>query len=199
MAQTTYQQTVTLETIGQRIYVAGNTFPIKDRLKRAGCHWDGDRKQWWIGAAKRSEIESVVTHAPTSSTSQQGSGDRTPDRNADVKARATYKGKDYYVLAETRDGAKLLLAARNGAFQFWAAREASQITKTYGRENYRSGRTEYPTLGGMIRRAEQWRQMSADERADASRASDLGGRCRCQRPIDEGDGECMLCGYAICD
>lgn len=51
---------VTIEKSGARLYFAGNTFPLKDQLKKLGCHWDGDRKQWWIGTAKRAEAEQLV-------------------------------------------------------------------------------------------------------------------------------------------
>lgn len=185
---------ITLRTEGARVYIIGNTFPLKDAIKSAGGHCDGTRKAWWVGRAKATEIERVIattSTAPSSPTSSQG--DRTPDQGASVKARATYKGKDYYVLAETRDGAKMLLAARNGAFQFWAAREATQITKTYGRENYRSGRTEYPTLGGMIRRAEELRQ--AKQTGACPRCEERERRGLQAPYFGSGDyDECGLCG-----
>jgi hypothetical protein len=51
---------VTIESIKARLYFAGSTYPIKDRLRSLGAHWDGDRKQWWIGAAKRADAEALV-------------------------------------------------------------------------------------------------------------------------------------------
>lgn len=51
---------VTIEKTGSRIYFTGNTFAIKDQLKKLGAHWDADRKQWWIGAAKRADAEALV-------------------------------------------------------------------------------------------------------------------------------------------
>ncbi|OFW05628.1 MAG: hypothetical protein A3H96_11245 [Acidobacteria bacterium RIFCSPLOWO2_02_FULL_67_36] len=187
---------ITLQPAGTRIYIDGNTYPIKDQLRRAGCHWDGERKAWWIGAAKRADIEHLVS----SDTVQQQSAaepqrDATPDASASVRARASYKGRDYYVLAETRDRSKLLLAARNGQFQFWAAAEATQITKTYGRENYRSGRTEYPTLGGMIRRAEEWR--AARQQGDTMPQGHRYECEECGEMVTHGDGSsCWETGCA---
>lgn len=188
-------QTISLDTVGARIYFRGNTYPIKDRVKALGAHWDGDQRAWWIGAAKRAAAEALVTGC--ASTATTGGDDRTPDRNARVRARVRYKGKDYYLLAE--GGGRLLLAARNGTFQFWAAREAAQITKQYGRENYRTGRTEYPRLGTMIERAEAWKSMSREDRAraledaEARRTGDRcpcsGGACRCGS-----DSPCCMCG-----
>lgn len=185
---------VTLQPIGTRIYVVGNTYAtyaIKDALKRAGCHWDGERKAWWIGAAKRPDIEHLVSSTPAPQAEAQG--DRKPDEHANVRARVEYKGREYYMLAETRDGAKLLLAARNGQFQFWAAREATQTVKTYGRENYRSGRTEYPMLGGMIARAAEWQQKSPEQRqqAEYDRGWQGNGCSECRRLGDW----CKRCAF----
>lgn len=46
---------VTLERVGRRTYFVGNTFPIKDLIRNSGGHWDGDRKQWWIGSQEYAE------------------------------------------------------------------------------------------------------------------------------------------------
>lgn len=50
----------TLEKVGSRLYFVGSPFAAKDAIKRLGGHWDGDRRQWWIGAAKRADAESLV-------------------------------------------------------------------------------------------------------------------------------------------
>jgi hypothetical protein len=56
---------ITLQREGSRVYVAGNTYPVKDAIKAAGGHWDGDRKQWWVGAAKQPDLEkSLATVKP---------------------------------------------------------------------------------------------------------------------------------------
>lgn len=191
---------ITLTDAGARIYLTGDTYSIRDRIKRLGGHWDGERRAWWVGRAKRAEAEQLASQAPaapTPASDRPAARDQTPDRSARVQARARYKGKDYYVLAETRDGGKLLLAARNGAFQFWAAREAAPIVKIYGRVDLRTGRMEYPTIGGLIRLAEEWRQMSQDEREEAEDAAARrdgdwcpcsGGACRCGS-----DAPCCMC------
>lgn len=207
---------MSIETIGQRIYFRGHTYPVRDRIKAIGGHWDADRRAWWVGTAKRAEAEALAAEmgdAPAASSQPSERRNETPDRAARVKGRATYKGRDYYVLAETRDGARLLLAARNGAFQFWARAaqivgdrisvasgpqytEGARITKTYGHD--RSGYTEYPTLGSLIDRADAWRKMSSEERemaredAEARRNGEQcpcsGGACRCGS-----DSPCCMC------
>lgn len=192
---------LTLQQDGARVYVLGQTYALRDALRAAGGHWDSARRAWWVGRAKRAEIEAVIAREATAATETErapAADDRKPREDARVLARAAYKGKDYYVIAETRDGARRLLAARDGAFQFWAAADLAPITKHYGREDYRSGRTEYPTLSGMISRAREWRSMSREERteatedAEARRSGDAcpcsGGACRCGS-----DSPCCMC------
>jgi hypothetical protein len=91
---------ITMQTEGQRIYIVGHTYPIRDRLRSAGAHWDGDRGAWWIGASKRADIESVIASAAAATS--------RPDRGARVIGRARYRERDYYCLAESRDGRRLL-------------------------------------------------------------------------------------------
>lgn len=50
----------TIEAVGARLYAVDAPFAGKDKLKAIGCHWDGDRRQWWIGAKKADELERVV-------------------------------------------------------------------------------------------------------------------------------------------
>ena len=54
---------VTYEVVGVRVYVLGQTFAMKDAIKSAGGHWDADRKAWWVGAAKRAELEAAIASA----------------------------------------------------------------------------------------------------------------------------------------
>lgn len=136
------------ERVGQRIYVVGDSYAIRDRLKRIGCHWDGDRRQWWIGAAKGAEIEALIGRAAT---------EAPPKEDLDaarVKAKVEYKGRTYYAIAETRDGAKMRLVTMDGSVDFWAATGECKTLKTYApRTRTWRGRTEtsYTTLGSIRR------------------------------------------------
>lgn len=60
---------ITIERQGQRVYLVGNTFAAKDRIKAIGGHWDGERRAWWLGAKKAAEVEALVAElnggAPT--------------------------------------------------------------------------------------------------------------------------------------
>lgn len=38
---------VEVEIVGSWIWVSGDTYPVKDQLKEAGCRWSGQRKMWY--------------------------------------------------------------------------------------------------------------------------------------------------------
>ena len=55
---------ITIETRATRIYLRGDTFGAKDRIKAAGGHWDPDERAWWLGKAKAAEAEEICKTAP---------------------------------------------------------------------------------------------------------------------------------------
>lgn len=121
---------LTIEQSGRRLYVAGNSFPIKDQLKSIGCKWDGETKQWWIGTAKRAELEAVINNAGT--TQEQAA------ESVMVTGRATYKGKSYYVVwdGNSRKTGEYCckLCFRDGSKEFWAKEmDQLKITKRYNK------------------------------------------------------------------
>jgi len=118
---------LTVESVGRRHYIKGNTYAHKDAIRDAGCKWDGDKRAWWTG--KRDTADAIVGKVNTASGPSPAS--ETIAANARVLAgRAEYKGKSYYVIgrAETYGdvvavksaSGKLKLAARDGSFVFWA-------------------------------------------------------------------------------
>lgn len=129
--------TLTVEKTGRRFYIVGNTYPIKDEIKSAGCKWDAERRAWWTG--KVDVAEQLASKADSSPKNE------APGLDAKVAGRATYKGRPYYLAARmfrgqrhwddgcepvtSRDGAKNLLISRDGSMQFWAAEV--QVTKLY--------------------------------------------------------------------
>ena len=162
---------IELESCGKRVYVVGNSFPIKDRLKSAGCHWDGERRQWWIGANKRSEVERIVGSA-------SGDAVESATENADdikVIGKARYKGRNYYVrwAGECRNGSyKARLVTLDAKIDFWAncarpggcgfdgSGDVAVIVKTYHpRERY--GKVEHTTLGSLKRFIERKKEEDA--------------------------------------
>lgn len=151
---------ITIEKQGRRHYVRNAPYAMKDALRNAGCKWDPEQKCWWTSKADVAEqFAGAVAPAGatgatgstggTGSSGGTGSGREAPGTDATVAARATYKGKTYYVAGrvnrgrthwddtvsqvQTRDGGKTLLYFRDGSSSFWAARQEVQIVKIYSK------------------------------------------------------------------
>lgn len=173
------------EKLGTRVYVTGNTYPIKAELKSAGCHWDGDRKLWWIGAAKAESIAAIVGGM---------NGKEAPKEDLDGKriyAKVSYKGRNYYVIAEGTE--KVRLTVLDGSIDFWADRGLCELVKRYEVRTrfggYGRGQVEvYQTLGSMRRFIAESRQ--ADKQIAAGEIPD--GYC-----VDNEDG--MVKRRSECD
>lgn len=151
---------LTTEKVGKRIYVIGDTYPIKDKLKNEGAHWDNDRKAWWIGAGKESAIQHII-NPPVGSTPVA-----PVEKNLDdlrVVGKANYKGRTYYALwygySEKYNGFRAHLSSLDNKIDFWCDASPNGqgddslmavIVKTYASREYR-GRTEYTTLGSLKR------------------------------------------------
>jgi hypothetical protein len=157
--------TVSTDRTKTRVYVTGDTYPIKDRLKQAGCHWDSERSQWWIGVAKAGLIQQLVkeANAPSQDSTPTPTSANRPKEDLDgarVHAKVEYKGRTYYQVAETKDGSRLRLVTLDGKVDFWADRSACKTIRTYPPREVRQGysryyRTEYTTIGSIRRFVEQ--------------------------------------------
>ena len=135
------EKTMQIEKRGRRYYIRGNTYPIKDQLRSAGCRWDRDEKAWWTGKADVADRFASVR--PESGRSERPERP-APGLDATVAGRARYKGRVYYLVGrasaygevepvQTRDGAKMLLAFRDGSKDFWAAADVVETLKLYQR------------------------------------------------------------------
>ncbi len=40
---------ITVDRVGRRSYLRGDTMSVRGVLRSGGCHWDADTKAWWIG------------------------------------------------------------------------------------------------------------------------------------------------------
>lgn len=136
------------EKVGTRIYVTGNTYSVKDQLKQAGCHWDGERKQWWIGPTKAEAIASLVSGIVAAPASPKNLDD------CRVYAKVSYKGRQYYVIGESADRCRLTVL--DGSIDFWCDKSACDLIKEYQPRQVWDGRrysgktvTRYTTLGGI--------------------------------------------------
>jgi hypothetical protein len=189
---------LTMQADGPRLYILGSTYPLRTQLRSLGAHWDADRRAWWVGVAKRPQVETLVAQlADGDASAQPTQTAHAPDPDARVLGRVRYQDREYYWLATSHDGSRMLLAYRNGSRQFWADGAKVHVTKRYGRQDGRTGRVQYPTLSELLERAAEWRQMSDEARARRQAIREAGGVCRCARPLDEGDGTCLTCGYAL--
>lgn len=144
---------------GARIYVqTAYDEPVVAELKNLGAHWDAEKKLWWVGAKKRAEVEALLV--ASDAAKDAGGPEKAPENldDARVHAQVEYKGRKYYVVAETADLTRCRLTTLDGTAPFWAACADCNLVKRYeGRERWDgrrySGRTitVYPTIGGLRR------------------------------------------------
>lgn len=162
---------MSIQSVGARLYVTGNTYPIKDQLKALGCHWDADRKQWWIGKAKAAELQQIVDrNSGSAAVATTGYVAPTPAELAQkpCTGKVEYKGRTYYVVGESKTG-KLLLTVLDCSISFWAAQSDCRWVKRYEARQqwdgrYRSGRTEmvHQTVGSIRKFIAQSRHDDAE-------------------------------------
>lgn len=113
---------IKIEKEGRRHYLVGNTYPIKDALRSAGCKWDADRRAWWTGKADvAEELAGKAPEASAAATSTPQDGTVGVEDKV-IRGRASYRGKTYYVLFDgpTRRGPGVKLCFRDGSRSFWA-------------------------------------------------------------------------------
>lgn len=141
----------TIEQVGPRLYFRNLPFAAKDKAKAIGAKWDGDAKCWWIGRAKAADAEKLVAELSAAPTAAK---DDTPGDDNRVYAKVSYKGRNYFVVADT--GTRVRLTLLDGSIHFWADKSACDLVKEYkGREQWDgrrySGKTEtvYTTLGSL--------------------------------------------------
>lgn len=172
---------ITLSTEGRRIYVVGNTYPIKDQLRSSGCKWDSASKRWWAGTTKRAELEALVAGAVSAPAAprEEVTGD-----NLLVKGRATYQGKTYYLVwaGATSRGHAVKLAFRDGSKVFWARDAAAvSVVAEYARPK---------TIGSLREYAQRAKETTAEfgscECAECGRRS--------TRLIDAADSSGLVAG-----
>ncbi len=146
---------VKLQYEGRRIYFVGNTYPIKDKIKSMGGHWDSDRKMWWIGSQAKGDAQKLVE----SSESSDAYVPIPITEKSRVYRKVRYVGKSgkpstFYVVAESRSG-KFRLTTLDRSIDFWADANACETLKVYRPRELWNGRRGggtvevYTTLGGI--------------------------------------------------
>lgn len=188
-----------LEEAGSRIYITGESYGIKDRLKNAGCHWDADRRQWWIGKAKRAEIDSIVKSAGTTHPKTESPNE------IKVIGKARYKGRSYYIrwIGECKSGEyKARLTTLDAKIDFWAkAARPHELTQIDG--NGDIARTEKiyqesKTLSSIQRFLNEIKQDEEDKKNGAAETK-ICWECGCSftrldASRNDGDWASSYCG-----
>lgn len=111
--------TIQIETVGRRHYIVGNTYPIKDRLRTAGCKWDSERKAWWTGKAETAQqfagVESATPSyvAPADEVYVSVSGNTYPvrDQLRELGGRWDAASKTWQVPASKAEAAHRVVAS----------------------------------------------------------------------------------------
>lgn len=171
------------EKVGRRLYATGNTYAVKDQLKSLGCHWDPDRRQWWISPAKAKELEAILD-APAQPPKPEDSASWR------LVGKARYRGKVYYCrwVGRKKDGDYAAhLCTLDGKVDFWAVcaepherthdgnGDVAVIVKMYSPREYR-GQITYTTLGSIrsfIEREQENRKSGGAVCAECGTSGDL--------------------------
>ena len=198
---------ITIQSAGRRHYLVGNTYPIKDKLRRAGCKWDGDRKAWWTG--KLDVAEELLGSAPSSSGASDVAHDSRPesDRLTDdsrIAGKAAYKGRPYLLVweGETRRGRACKLAFADGSKIFWADATEVQVTKRYqpreerGMYGRSTGRMVYMTFGRLERLRKDFAAAKSEGNDDGIRNGQRYCCDECGEYVTRGLGSCWETGAA---
>lgn len=169
--------TVTIEKVDRRYYIRGNTYTIKDQLRSAGCKWDADAKCWYTG---KKETAEKFAGKEVKTEFVKPTKDELAEKPCTGKVE--YKGRQYYVIGRSQKTSKLWLTVLDCSIDFWAADADCKWTKHYaGREDYRSGRVEHQTVGG-IRRFIESNKTAKAEGFDSSRHQHAVQSGRCMAP-----------------
>lgn len=139
---------ITLLEEGTRVYLVGNTYPLKEILYSVGCRLDLTRKMMWIGLERKYLVEGILKSHPSTKLPE----DKKFARGTAIAGEGKYKGRTYYiagtaikglipaedrvVLLQSNNGSRLLLCSKDDVFSFWAEREKVQIIKSYKKPIY---------------------------------------------------------------
>ena len=190
---------ISIEKVGRRSYLVGNTFAIKDRIKNAGGHWDGDKRAWWVSSAEKAlELAGHPSASGGGGESAPAGGVGLGDGDR-VAGKATYKGKSYLLVWEgtTSRGQAAKLAFSDGSKVFWANGGEYQVTKHYEvQRDRRSGRDEYMTFGVLKRLREKYKRARAQGNDDGIANGQRYECPECGERVTRGVGSCWETGGA---
>jgi hypothetical protein len=79
--------TISIETRGRRHYLVGNTYPIKDAIRSAGCKWDAEARAWYSG--KREIVEALVGKVSSGAVQPKASYSKLADGSWGIRVVGT--------------------------------------------------------------------------------------------------------------
>lgn len=168
--------TIEIQAQGRRYYLVGDTYPIRQELSAAGCHFDREtppasapKGAWWtskIDVAKRFATSEETKGEPAPSSARDEQRDEKVADDTPVLGRARHKGREYLLLWEgaTKRGQAAKLAFTDGSKVFWADAAAVTVTKRYQAREHRGQRIPM-TFGRLQRLREEYaeQQQAAKE------------------------------------
>jgi hypothetical protein len=208
----------TIEKVGARLYLVGLPYAAKEEAKAAlrmnGHNFDSERRQWFVGTAKKKAAEAFVARlnagplVPTASSrkaaTQLGLDLETPacvvadaaadagdDRQAGairtgetpemilamrVYAKVTYKGRPWFVVAETHDLVRCRITSLLLEPPVWVDCKDCVLVRRYQPHmvgHGRFGRMVHQTVGNLKAFAEKQAKLRSDE---APRCAACGNR-----------------------
>lgn len=141
--------TIEIQQDGRRLYLRGNTYPVKDQIRSAGGKWDHDQKAWYVGVQRREIAEQIVSRCAAVPTPPAERPAETLAEDArEIGGRATYHDRPCYVIGRVVRGrthwddqvalvrstsGKLKLASRDGARVWWVPESEVRVDKQYPR------------------------------------------------------------------
>ena len=211
--------TISIDQQGRRFYLRGNTYPLKDQLRGAGCKWDPDTKCWYTGKRELAEqcaqgiIPTPVASSDPSTASlesMQNADDWTsaaaatttaPGDDAIVAGRATYKGQTYYIAGRVDRGPThyddhvQAVTTRDGAKTLLYSRDGK--LKFWAVRELVSVTKSYDrpqTIGKMRRFAEKAKEARAQGYADGIAEGQRYECSECGDRVTRGQGSCWETG-----
>lgn len=189
---------ISIEKAGRRHYLVGDTFAIKDRIKAAGGHWDGDKRAWWIGNAEKA-LE-VAGHSSSASSERQAPPTSQLAEDDKIAGKASYKGREYIMVWEgtTSRGQACKLAFADGSKVFWAGAGEYQVTKRYEarRSSYRGRHDEPMTFGRLKALRAKYARARAEGNDDGVPNGQRYECEECGEYVTRGVGSCWETGCA---
>jgi hypothetical protein len=164
---------VRIEQQGAKYYLLGNTFPIKDKLKAAGCRWDPSQRAWWTHY--EDVAEGFVNEQPDVCAVDQQSGIESPAAatpvapppadaalTAELSAavcthRVKYQGRTYYVIGEADEARVWRLTPLSGSHDIWVGRAECEVLKKYATRTY-NGQVVKHTVGSLRKFVQESRE-----------------------------------------